>query len=219
LQPGARFEAATAHPEISPPAAGHEQVVEPARILDQLFRRSALPRDHVWMIERRNHRERSLARDPLGDFLAHFLVLVVEHDLRAVAAGRVDLHRRRVRRHYDRHANAEHLPRKGNRLRVISRRIGEHPALSILGRQPRHRVIGAPELERAHPLEVLALEEHLRAGALVHGARSHHRRAMRVAGNPLGGVGDVGVADSEMAGARAFIPDSFTSSARNSTPL
>src|SRR2546428_210112 len=70
-----------------------------------------------------------------------------------------------------------------NRLRVIAGREGHHTALRVGGRQTRERVIGSAKLERATALEVLALEEEMRAGAVVDQARGGHRRAMRDAGD------------------------------------
>src|SRR5712692_10380469 len=109
------------------PAAAHrhEQVVERPRLLDQLLRRRALPGDHVGMIERRDRGKLALARDPLCDFLAHFLALVVEDDFGAVAAGRLYLHGGRICRHHDRDADSKQVSRQRDRLRVISRGVGE----------------------------------------------------------------------------------------------
>ena len=57
----------------------------------------------------------------------------------------------------------------------------------------REGVEGAAELEGAHALQVLALEEHLGAEFGVHRARGHYRRAVGVAGEALAGGFDVGV--------------------------
>ncbi len=149
------------------------------------------------MIERRDHGKLALARDAIADLLAHFLVLIVEHDLGAIPAGRLELHGRRVLRHDDGDAHAEELSYERHRLRVVAGGVGEDAALAFIGSQPRHRVVGAAKLERSHALEVLALEEHLCAGALVDRARSHHGCAVRVAGEPLRGGGDVGIAYGE----------------------
>src|SRR5882672_6141338 len=163
------------------PAAAHrdEKIVELARILDQLLGRRALTRDHLRIVERRDHGETPLAYDPLGHFLTGLLTLVVEHDLGAVAAGGLDLDGGSVRGHHDGDADAEKLPRKSHGLRVVARGEGQHAALALRRCELRERVERAAELESADALQVLALEEDFGAGALVYRARGEHRRAVR----------------------------------------
>ena len=66
------------------------------------------------------------------------------------------------------------------------------PRRRCVGREARQRVVGAAELEGAGALQVLALEEQLRAGARVDRARGGDRRAVRDAGNLSRGALDVG---------------------------
>ena len=42
---------------------------------------------------------------------------------------------------------------------MIARRPGDDPACGLLGRQPAHEVIGAADLERARPLQVLRFNQ------------------------------------------------------------
>ena len=61
-----------------------------------------------------------------------------------------------------------------------------HRGLDRFGgkRGRRQRIERAAKLERPHPLQVLALENHLRTGQRVDRVRTHHRRAMRDAREP-----------------------------------
>ena len=67
-----------------------------------------------------------------------------------------------------------------HRLGVVAGRERHHAALLSSSLQQGKRVVGAPELESAHALEVLALEEHACAGERVDRARGEHRRALRL---------------------------------------
>ena len=78
-----------------------------------------------------------------------------------------------------------------DRLRVVAGRKRQDAAAPLVGGEPRQRVVGAAELEGAGALQVLALEEDARAGALVDAARGDDRRAVRDAGDPGGGAFDV----------------------------
>ncbi|CAM5744052.1 hypothetical protein SHIRM173S_04251 [Streptomyces hirsutus] len=57
----------------------------------------------------------------------------------------------------------------------------------LLGGEPGGRVVGAPELEGAHALEVLALQVDLGADQRVQSAGAQHGGAMGDAGEPFGG--------------------------------
>jgi hypothetical protein len=46
-------------------------------------------------------------------------------------------------------------------LCVVAGRSADHAALQLLGRQVRHLVVGAAQLEAEHRLLVLALEQHV----------------------------------------------------------
>jgi hypothetical protein len=66
---------------------------------------------------------------------------------------------------------------------VIARREGDDASTSSVGIEARQRVVGAAELEGAAALQVLALEEHRRAGLRVDCARGRDRCLVRDAGN------------------------------------
>jgi hypothetical protein len=80
---------------------------------------------------------------------------------------------------------AEQLPGERDGLCVIARRIGDDAAALLVVRELGEGVVRAAELERAHALEVLALEEHLRAGERVHRARGERRRPVRAFADAL----------------------------------
>ena len=137
-------------------------------------------------------REAAFGGQAAADGFAVVALAVVEDDLAAVAFGRPALHRRRVGRHDDDARDVEELAGERDRLRVVAGREGDDAAAAFVGREARQGVVGAAELEGARALQVLALEEHLGAGARVHGARRDDRRAMRGAGDLARGALDVG---------------------------
>jgi len=53
------------------------------------------------------------------------------------------------------------------------------------------RVVGATKLERAHALEVLALEEHPGTGERIDGGRGEHRRTLRLRLDAIVRAGDI----------------------------
>src|SRR5262249_21721936 len=132
-----------------------------------LPRGGALAGDDVRVIVGRNQRQPALRGEALPDGFSIFFVAVVEDDLAAVAFRRDLLHRRRIRRHDDDARNAEDLSGERDRLGVVAGGEGDDAALLLIVAEPRERVVGAAELEGARALEVLALEENLRAGARV----------------------------------------------------
>jgi hypothetical protein len=176
-------------------AARHEQIVQLARVLDQFLRRRPLARDDVRMIVGR-HQDVAV---PLGqlvrDRLARRDLRIVDHDLRAVVARGRELLRRRVLRHHDRRMHAQDPAHKRQRLGVVARRVGDHPARPLLIAQPADRVERTAKLERADALQVLAFEEHAIVTRRVQQPRGRDGCAMRVALDPLGGGGDVVVGD------------------------
>ena len=166
--------------EQPPAAARDEQQVERTRLLDQLARRACpgprsrrrgrragsapdrrpcagaprLPRasrapDRSRRSERRSPRSR--ARLARGAFCGITIVACAPSSRQASA----------------------------DRLRVVARRVREHAARALLRAEPRHGVVGAAELEGAHPLQVLALQEETRPEPLVERARRRDGRAVR----------------------------------------
>ena len=164
--------------DVAAAAHADEQGVERAGFFDQLHRGRALAGDDVRVVVRRDQREAALFGQTLADRFAVFAVAVVDDDLAAVASGRRDLRRRRVVRHDDGRRQADQACGERDRLRMVARGESDDAGLALRRIEQGQRVVGATELERAHALEVLALEEELRAGFFVCRARGEHRRAM-----------------------------------------
>jgi hypothetical protein len=138
------------------------------------------------MVVGRNHRHAAFLRKPLRERLAVFGEAVVHHHFGAIALGGGDLGGRCVLGH-DNHGRHRQEPRRqGDGLRVVARRKGDHATCALRRIELRERVEGAAELERAHALEVLALEEKLRIPALVGGGRLQHRGAVGMPLEPRG---------------------------------
>ena len=196
-QPGLRRRAASARAREQPAAAaGHQQQVERAGLLDQLAGRRALARDHVGVVEGRDQHGIAVRLQPARDLLAVLARRVVVDHARAVALGRRGAWRRARPSGITTVAlRAQQPAGQGHRLRVVARGVGQDPAPALGVAQPRDRVVGAAELEGAHALQVLALQEQrARPQPLVERARGHDGRAVRDAFDPRGGV-DVLVRD------------------------
>jgi hypothetical protein len=84
----------------------------------------------------------------------------VEDDAGAQGLDRRGLDVRRRDRHHDRRLAREPLRGERDALRVIARGRRDDAARTLGGRQVRHLVVGAAQLEREHGLLVLALEQH-----------------------------------------------------------
>ena len=76
----------------------------------------------------------------------------------AIPPHTVDLDRRRRLGHDDHGGNAESLRDQRDRLTMIAGGIGDDAGGARLGRQLRNHVAGTAHLERAHRLQVFALE-------------------------------------------------------------
>jgi hypothetical protein len=85
-----------------------------------------------------------------------------------------------VFRHDDMRRCAQHPAGERHRLRVIAGGISQHAARAFVVAQLADSVERPAKLERADPLKILALEEHLRPGELVERARGQHGRAVGV---------------------------------------
>ncbi len=90
-------------------------------------------------------------------------------DVGAVGPGRHQLGHRRPVGHVDLGADAEHLGCEGHPLGMVPCAGGDHPPGLLLLRETGHARVGAPDLEGAGPLEVLALEVDLGADAIGEG--------------------------------------------------
>lgn len=167
----------SAEPDSSPPPPRQtKSASSPPRLLDELLGRRALPRNDVRMIVRRNQRETVTLGQLAADALAVFGITVVGHDVRTVAARGRDLGSRRIQRHDDRCGNTQQLRGQRDGLRMVARRKRDDARRALPLVELRQCVERAAKLEGAHALEVLALEEHLRAEHLVDGAGGQHGR-------------------------------------------
>ena len=162
-------------------AEADEEGIERTDLVEQFLRRGALAGDHVGVIVRRNQGHAALFGKAAPDRLAVLAVTVVDHDIAAVAARRCDLRCRCVVRHHDRRRHAEQARRQRDRLRMVAGRERDDAGFALAPVEARQRIEGAAELEGAHALEVLALEEDLGAELVVGCARGQHRRAVGVA--------------------------------------
>ncbi|CAJ6855767.1 DEAD/DEAH box helicase [Burkholderia pseudomallei] len=162
--PAPEREAAAAGQGRREPAAAdrHEdRVNRPLMLAQDLHRDRALARDHVRIVERMDEREAAL-----GLHLHRVRVRVAVRFARldhldgrsAVRAHRVDLHLRRRHRHDDHRLHVHPRGRERDALRMVARRRGDHPARERVGRDVRHLVVRAAQLEREHRLVVLALQ-------------------------------------------------------------
>jgi hypothetical protein len=126
-----------------------------------------------------------------ADLLAVFGVAVVQDDVSTVFPCGRDLGRRRVLRHRDGCRDTQQPGRQRDGLRVVARREGHDAGLALVGVELRQRIEGAAELERAHALEVFALEKDARPELAVDGARAQDRRAVGMPLDARGGSRDV----------------------------
>jgi hypothetical protein len=100
---------ASASPEASPPPPHGvtTRVGRAAELLGDFEAGTALPLDHIHIVERRHQRRAALAGDTGGNHLAAFGMPIVEHDLRAQRCRIVEFHLGRIGRHHDRRGHAE----------------------------------------------------------------------------------------------------------------
>src|SRR5262249_43065948 len=146
---------------------GDDERVQVRHVLEELRRAGSGSRHDELVVERRNEDRIPFAPDLLRDVLAALCLAVVQDDLGTVAARRVDLGLRRVRRHDDGRADAEESRYESDGLAVVPGREGDDGLdVPLLGLRL-DLVVRAAELERAAPLQVLRLEEDLRARLLV----------------------------------------------------
>ncbi|CAD6522075.1 hypothetical protein LMG27952_01428 [Paraburkholderia hiiakae] len=132
-------------------------------LAQHFHRHGALAGDHVGIVEGMHEGQAALFLQAHGVGVGVAVRLTGLHDLdgrAAVRAHRIDLHLRRGDRHADHRFHAQFRGRKRHTLRVIARGGGDHAALQLRGREVRHLVVGAAQLEGEHGLVVLALEEH-----------------------------------------------------------
>ena len=132
---------------------------------EQLVANRALTGDDERIVERR-HQHQTGGLLQLVAMLFRVRVAVAEQDdFRPEIAHRLNLDLRRGLRHDDDGADAE-LPRgKRHTLGVISGARRNDAAGLLGGSQVRHLVVGAPQLEAEHRLQVFTLQKHFGAKA------------------------------------------------------
>ncbi len=174
------------------PADGHKHHVELVDLLQQLQRRGSLTGHDVQVVEgvdqvqaplgrqAKHHRFARGRRDALGDHLG------------AVGAGGRDFGGIGVGRHHDHRAGAGLRRGERDRLAVVARAHRDHAAGARRRLQRQQRVEGPARLERANPLQVLGLGEHLAAELGIQPSRAEHRGPVHPAGDARGGGLDVG---------------------------
>ena len=144
----------------------HHQCVQIRDRREHLQCDGALARDDRFIVVRMNEHE-ILARGHFEGMASRFVECVaVQHDLRAEAARALDLHTGREARHHDDGADPEPVRVIGDTLRVVAGTHRDDAARALFRRQLRELVARAPLLERGGELQVLELEEDLRAGDL-----------------------------------------------------
>ena len=90
----------------------------------------------------------------------------------------------RVVRHHDVRRDAAPSRRVRERRAVVAGGVRDHAARGDVVGQREHGVAGAARLERAHLLQVLALDEEARAGRVVERPAREHRRPVHVRRDP-----------------------------------
>src|SRR5690606_14776083 len=124
-----------------------------------------LSRDHVGIAERVDEHE-LFALGELQRVLVRLVIgVAVQDDLAAERAYRVDLDRRRARRHDDHGAHAAAARRERDALGVVAGGAADHALRDRAGVELRDLVVRAAQLERENRLLVLALQPDLVAEA------------------------------------------------------
>ena len=177
-----------AMPAISPPPpiGDEDRVDRPLVLAQDLHADRALPGDHVRVVVGMHERGARALLQRERVRVGVVVAVAVQHDLRAARLDRGDLDVRRGHRHDDRRRAAELLRGERHALRVVAGGGRDHAARALGGREVRHLVVGAAQLEREHRLLVLALEQHAVAEAprqrrreLERRSRSRRRRPSR----------------------------------------
>ncbi len=150
----------------APSAHRHEDRVDRSRMLAQdLQADGALPRDHERIVVRMHEGGLAPACERARVQVGLVIAVAVQHHRGSARRHRRHLDARRGERHDDSGARVEALRGKGDALRVVAGAGADHAARERLGRKVRHLVVGPAQLEREHRLLVLALEQHVVAGA------------------------------------------------------
>ena len=152
-------------PLISPPPPMATKTAErfPFALADQLVADGALPGDDVRIVEGRDQRHPARALHLVTPHLRVGVGVTSEDDLGTEVAHGLHLDVGRGLRHHDHGRDAEPPRGEGDALRVITGARGNHAACALVWPQVRDLVVGAAQLEAEDGLQILALEQDLRA--------------------------------------------------------
>ena len=156
-----------------------DRVDRPLALAQDLHADRALPGDDVRVVVRMDERRAGLLLQRLRVLVRVRIGVAVQDDVAAARLDRGDLDVRRGHRHHDRRAARQPLRGERHALRVVARGRGDHALRALGGRQVRHLVVRAAQLEREHRLLVLALQQHAVAEAARQRGRDLERRLDR----------------------------------------
>ena len=145
------------------------------RLAQHLDTDRALSGDHVRIIERMNEDQIALPRERQRALERAVVIVSMNHNLPTEVDDRLHLDVRRRLRHHNDRRNAASFRGQRYALRMIAGRSAHDAALRGGFRQVRNPVIGAPQLERKHRLQILALQHH----AVAEPARQARRLVQR----------------------------------------
>jgi hypothetical protein len=128
-----------------------------------------LSSNDVRVIERRHEREPAFLRESGGNRLPVLGVSIINDNLSAVPARSRDFGGGSISRHDDDGRHGQDPRSERNGLRVVPARERDHAADLLLRGKLEERIVRAAELEGAHTLEILGLEEGLHARAELRG--------------------------------------------------
>ncbi len=155
---------------------GHQDGPHVRHLFQDLQPDRALPGDHVRVVERVDEHRAGLLGELPGPGQGLGQRVPVQVHVGAVAAGGGQLGQRRPGRHEHGGLGVEQRRGQGHALRVVAGAGRDHPARPVVLAEPVDAGVGAPDLERAGALQVLALEVDVRAGDLAqHVGRQHGR--------------------------------------------
>ncbi len=120
----------------------------------------ALAGNHVRVVKRVDKGQPLLFFQHRGVAVGIGIAVAMQHHFAAKAAHGIHFELRCGGRHHDHGPRAQLLRAQRHTLRMVAGRGANHPFLQLLGRQVRHLVVGAAQLETVHRLLVFALEQH-----------------------------------------------------------
>ena len=117
--------------------------------------------DHVGVVERVHEGQALFFLQLQRMGVGVGITVARQRDLGAEGAHRIHLDLGRGGRHHDHGAAAELVGAQRHPLGVVAGRGADHALGQLLGRELHHAVVGTTQLEAAHRLLVLALEQNL----------------------------------------------------------